>query len=615
MHRFWDNVMLKLAIVTLVLVTTFAIMLSVVMGRVIQREVRQQAIQTAREDVAVRVLRRLTPEDFQQPMTGYRYQVFDRYVDDNISSPRIAQIKVWNPQGVVIYSTNPGEVGRTFDIEEELATALRGETAGEIVAPRGPQHTEEAGLGKVLEVYVPAFFPEPAGVVGSIEVYEPYAPFAATIATIQRTAYAIIAAGAAIGYAIIVRLVWSNFQMVGAQRDAFLRQNAELERRVALRTAELQAIQESITDGLIVADGNGRIRYINRSMEALWEAPKAYILHDRIDAYLDLKAGHVEPPESLQLVKDMVRIEPPETRSVELALKGSRPRDLLFTAFPIPVAGSVRLVGLLARDVTEEREAQRRRDTFVSIASHELRTPLTVVMGFAELLVMGGLPEPRRSWADQIFQESKRLAYIVDDLLNVSRIQSGKLKLELAPLALPEVVESAVERVSPSTSRHEFLIQVPADTPPVIADQDKLGQVLINLLSNAIKYSPHGGRITVSARPDLEHRWVVIAVQDEGLGIAPEDQQRLFTTFQRIRRPETEGIRGTGLGLYIVKEMVELMHGQVWLESELNKGSTFYVALPIIQTNGAGAVDIGHHMGSPLAIAGSPPVQLGSGTL
>ena len=119
---------------------------------------------------------------------------------------------------------------------------------------------------------------------------------------------------------------------------------------------------------------------------------------------------------------------------------------------------------------------------------------------------------------------------------------------------------------------------IPPDVPNVVADRDKLTQVLINLLSNAIKYSSGGGSVTISARQERER--VVLSVADQGIGIAPEDQQKLFTTFHRIHRPETQGVRGTGLGLYIVKALVEAMQGEIWLESTLNKGSTFFFSLP-----------------------------------
>jgi signal transduction histidine kinase len=117
------------------------------------------------------------------------------------------------------------------------------------------------------------------------------------------------------------------------------------------------------------------------------------------------------------------------------------------------------------------------------------------------------------------------------------------------------------------------------DLPDVLVDRDKFGQVIVNLLNNAVKYSPNGGCITLSAYNDLQRHRVVVSVVDEGIGISPEDKDLLFTTFHRIQRPETRGIRGSGLGLYIAKEWIEAMGGEIWLESELNKGSTFFIAI------------------------------------
>ncbi len=132
-----------------------------------------------------------------------------------------------------------------------------------------------------------------------------------------------------------------------------------------------------------------------------------------------------------------------------------------------------------------------------------------------------------------------------------------------------------------------------------MADGDKLGHVLSNLLGNAVKYSPEGGQITISARHEPERERVVMAVADQGIGIAPRDKKRLFTTFHRIHRTETEGIGGTGLGLYIVKALVELMHGEVWLESKLNKGSTFFFSLPTQKATSASRQEsaLSHKMG------------------
>ena len=137
------------------------------------------------------------------------------------------------------------------------------------------------------------------------------------------------------------------------------------------------------------------------------------------------------------------------------------------------------------------------------------------------------------------------------------------------------------EKLRQTTSVHELVVDVPDALPDAIADPDKLGEVALNLISNAIKYSPQGGRVRVSAWYDDDDGRLVMSVEDQGIGIAKEDQAQLFVTFQRIHRPETQGVRGTGLGLYIVKGLLELMGGAVWVESELDQGSTFFVALPV----------------------------------
>ncbi len=237
---------------------------------------------------------------------------------------------------------------------------------------------------------------------------------------------------------------------------------------------------------------------------------------------------------------------------------------------------------MLIRDVSV-------RDTFVSVASHELRTPLTSIMGYAELLLHRDPPDvTRKRWLKNIFDSSQRITAMVDDLLNVSRIQSGKVSMKLEDVKLSDVLRERLAIIRGSTGKHEFVVDIEPDLPDVLVDRDKFGQVIGNLLSNAVKYSPNGGRITLSARNDLERHRIVVSVADEGIGIGPEDKDLLFTTFHRIQRPETLGIRGSGLGLYIAKEWTEAMGGEIWLESELNKGSTFFVAMPTYDSSGAG---------------------------
>jgi len=229
---------------------------------------------------------------------------------------------------------------------------------------------------------------------------------------------------------------------------------------------------------------------------------------------------------------------------------------------------------MLIRDVST-------RDTFVSIASHELRSPLTSISGYAELLMRKEPPEAtRKQWLQYILDNTQKITDMVDDLLNVTRIQSGKVVMKLEKVNLSDIFEERLAIAQESAGKHQFVIDIEQGLPPVLVDRDKFGEVIGNLLSNAVKYSPNGGCITLSARHELQNHRVVISIIDQGIGIGPADRDSLFTTFHRIQRAETQGIRGSGLGLYIAKEWTKAMGGEIWLTSELNKGSTFFVAVP-----------------------------------
>jgi signal transduction histidine kinase len=229
---------------------------------------------------------------------------------------------------------------------------------------------------------------------------------------------------------------------------------------------------------------------------------------------------------------------------------------------------------MLVRDVST-------RDTFVSIASHELRTPLTSVVGYTELLLRKDPPpETRKLWLQRILSNAEKIAAMVDDLLNVTRIQSGKITMKLEKAILAVILEERLAVAKESTNIHQFVLDIEPGLPLVRVDRDKFGEVIGNLLSNAVKYSPNGGSITIQARHDLAQHRVIVSITDQGIGIGPQDRETLFTTFHRIQRLETRSISGSGLGLFIAKEWTKAMGGDIWLTSELNKGSTFFAAVP-----------------------------------
>ena len=222
-----------------------------------------------------------------------------------------------------------------------------------------------------------------------------------------------------------------------------------------------------------------------------------------------------------------------------------------------------------------------RRDGFIATASHELRTPMTALMGLSELLITREPgPEDRRRWYETINRESTRLAQIVSHMLDVTRIQSGAVSIDLTQVDLAKAIDDVVSMLHSLSSSHHLSVDIPEETPPVIADPDKLVQVLMNIIENAIKFSPDGGDVSVRVLPNDVDWSVTISVIDQSLGMTPEDVGKLFQPFGRAKNQQTASIRGTGLGLYISRNLVRMMGGDLWVESEPGQGSAFHFSLP-----------------------------------
>jgi signal transduction histidine kinase len=245
------------------------------------------------------------------------------------------------------------------------------------------------------------------------------------------------------------------------------------------------------------------------------------------------------------------------------------------------------------RHVEELQELDRLKSQFLSMASHELKTPLTSMSGFLQVALRrmkrrleGGMPEgdewqrEQRSILDQlevVNRQTSRLARLVNELLDVSRIETGRVEFAFSPVDFAELSEEVVVRLQLTTTRHALRLST-AGTAVVSADRDHLEQVLNNLVGNAIKYAPGGGPIEVAVEGQGDE--VVLSVRDHGLGIPPGDVEKIFGLFYRSEDRASRDIGGMGLGLYISKEIVARHGGRIWAESEPGKGSTFYVALP-----------------------------------
>ncbi len=233
------------------------------------------------------------------------------------------------------------------------------------------------------------------------------------------------------------------------------------------------------------------------------------------------------------------------------------------------------------RDMEERRKVDELKDQFIGLVSHELRTPLTVIMGAVNTALSEAprlSPGETHRLLEDAASEAELLSHILENLLELSRSRAQRLTLQLESIVLEDVIQKTVEKVRRYSSVHQLVMDSPRTLPPVRADRIRLERILHNILDNAVKYSP-GGEVRVSARQ--EGRSLVISVHDQGPGISPEAQAKLFQPFERVRGAETDGVKGIGLGLLVCRSLVEAHGGKIWLESEPGQGTTFYFTLPI----------------------------------
>jgi signal transduction histidine kinase/CheY-like chemotaxis protein len=269
----------------------------------------------------------------------------------------------------------------------------------------------------------------------------------------------------------------------------------------------------------------------------------------------------------------------------EVTLNEPEHRVLEVRVNPV-VSKAGRHLGCVAslHDVTAQRDIAVMKNEFVSMVSHELRTPLTSIKGYVDLIVdgeAGEINEIQRDFLEIVQENSDRLVTLINDLLDISRIESGRVSLQIEPVEIDHVAEDVVETFAAVADQAGVELSCSAEEglPRVAADKDRVGQVLMNLVSNAIKYSPDGG--TAHIETVKKGGEVLVRVTDTGIGIEPEDQEKLFTKFFRVDSSLTREIGGTGLGLSICKSVIELLGGEIGVESVPGEGATFFFTLPI----------------------------------
>jgi len=374
---------------------------------------------------------------------------------------------------------------------------------------------------------------------------------------------------------------------VGLLGDALNHMTAELRVKIEELSedrSQLLAMLTSMVEGVMVLDYRGRVLQVNPALERMFDISRSEARGRRC-------ADVFQHQDLNQLVSNVLASRNGQESEIILSPSG---RCLHVEA---SIAGGEQdneaCAVLVLHDITELRRLENIRKDFVANVSHELRTPLTSIKGYVEALIDGGKDDPETStrFLDIILKQSDRLNLILDDLLQLSKIESGQVLFKRDPLHLSTVIERTLAMLKPLADKkgHRLTSWVAPDLPLIAGDEERLVQVLMNLIDNAVKYTPEHGTVTVAAHratsgpssASSTNDQIDLTVTDTGMGIPERDRPRVFERFYRVDKARSRELGGTGLGLAIVKHIVEGHGGQVWVEANVPTGSRFVVRLPV----------------------------------
>lgn len=364
-----------------------------------------------------------------------------------------------------------------------------------------------------------------------------------------------------------------------AESERRLQELVDALRQAHERSAKLAAIVESSDDAIIGKDLEGTITAWNRGAEQIFGYTEREIIGRSILTLIPDELQHEEPG-ILARLRSGEKIDHYETlrRTAD-----GRLIDVSLTISPIrDPEGKVIGVSKIARDISEQKRDEQRKNDFIGMASHELKTPLTSLIALVQVLQLKLKETPDQfvpSALEKVSTQARKMTSLINGFLNVSRLESGKLVVEKQPFDLTDLIREQIGDIRMTVSQHRFLFEPLAEIS-VNADREKIGSVISNLLSNAVKYSPKGKLVTVRCERRADE--VIVSVQDEGMGVRSQDKDKLFDRYYRVKSEHTKNISGFGVGLYLSAEIIQRHEGRIWVDSEKGVGSTFYFSLPLV---------------------------------
>lgn len=612
---------LKLSVLTKISLVAFLITAAVAagLGWGIQHQMEQDALQQAAGSAARQVSVVLNPNlksaDLAGPLPPLRYGEIDTLIQQNILQEHIVRVKIWNRDGLLVYSDEKDLVGRNFPVSGELKEALAGKTAMDISSLEKEENIGERGrFARLIEVYVPLRPNNSPQAEGAYEIYYDISALEPGIARTRNFIWTSIGLGFLMLYGSLFMLVrnashelihrneenarlYNESQQLLADR----KQNEEELRAAVARLGEEKAktgaIIAAIGDGISIQDTDFKILYQNQICKDFVGDHKGEYCYRAYES-----RDHV--CEGCPVAKTFTdgRIHSAER---------SAPTDngmsyFEITASPLRDSKGKIVAGIeVARDITERKKVEeiriendrlayvsKAKSEFLASMSHELRTPLNSITGFSELLKQksaGELNEKQEHYLDNILISSKFLLDIINDILDLSKVEAGKIELVIEKISVAQTINETIVLIKERAARHNVIIEKEFDPELnfIEADRQRLKQILFNLLSNAVKFSKkEGGTVTISTKKVQD--MAKISVSDTGIGIREEDLGKLFMEFGQVNTVISREYGGTGLGLAISKKLVEMHGGNITVESKCGEGSIFTFLLPLAANKNKG---------------------------
>lgn len=603
-----------------IFIPTFFILLGVTFGIIFitQRALRKSIIREEffkdQETITKNLLGLLNKETFANPFIALSQKQF-LTLFERIRTSATIRFTVWDKNHKIIFSDLTSIIGLYSPNNKDLARLFSEGRAFSVEKQKDDNIPIQSLSGEFIDTYMPIRFS--GELVGAIEIQSAVAAVLAPLEKITTYTVLIFLIANVLLY-IVMMIIYRyfifkplnslraisekinagnyNYQIMPRSNDEFgnllrdfdttSRKIGSLIRNIEQEKIKFQTTLQSIGDGVFVIDHEGLIIFLNHVAADLANLNINEVIgkpYRKVLKFISRK----DRSETYQFIEEALgtgKISHAATDTLLVTKKGEVP--IRNSAAPIKdFTGNTTGCIVVFCDVTREYEIDKAKTEFLSLASHQLRTPLTAILWTTEILLEGEGGEKKakeKEMLHDIYASTVRMADLVNIMLNIARIEAGRLSVTPERTDLVKLSENVLSELTPliKNKKHQFSIVKPQSVPWIITDPKLVREILANLLSNAIKYTPPGGRIELGISPSKRDRYVLFYVKDNGLGISKNNQKKVFQKFFRGDNVVKVDTDGTGLGLYIVYKLSELLKSKIWFESAENKGTTFFFTLP-----------------------------------